>query len=154
MFLQTFGATEALPPEDADMIVDNTATGSTLRANRLVIVDTVMRSTTRFFCNRHTLEDKNKRRKLEELTMLMKSALRAKEKVLLEMNVSTQDFKRLVAELPCMRAPTISELYNGDGYAIKIAVASKEVADLIPKIVALGGRDILEYRLEKIVTND
>ena len=86
--------------------------------------------------------------------MLMKSALRAKEKVLLEMNVSQDDFKRLVAELPCMKAPTISELYNGGGYAIKIAVNSCEVPALIPKIVALGGRDILEYKLEKIVTNE
>jgi len=66
------------------------------------------------------------------------------------MNVSKEDFSRLVAELPCMRAPTISELYNGDGYAIKIAVASRQVKDLIPRIVALGGRDILEYKLEKI----
>ncbi len=151
VFSQSFGATEALPPEDADMIIDNTATGATLRANRLVEVETVMRSTTRFFCNRKAYEDTEKRKKLDELTMLMKSAIRAKEKVLLEMNVSREDFPRLVAELPCMRAPTISELYNGDGYAIKIAVASRDVAALIPRIVELGGRDILEYKLEKIV---
>ena len=81
----------------------------------------------------------------------MKSAMRAKEKVLLEMNVSRDDFERLVAELPCMRAPTVSELYNGEGYAIKIAVSSKAVPALIPRIIALGGRDILEYKLEKIV---
>jgi len=152
IFLRSFGATEALPPEDADMIVDNTATGTTLRANRLVEVDVIMRSTTRFFCNKAAFENKEKRRQLEELVMLMKSAISAKEKVLLEMNVSKADFQRLVAELPCMRAPTISELYNGDGYAIKIAVPSREVKDLIPRIVALGGRDILEYKLEKIVT--
>jgi ATP phosphoribosyltransferase len=83
--------------------------------------------------------------------MLMESALRAKEKVLLEMNVSKADFERLVVNLPCMRAPTISELYNGDGYAIKIAVPSKDVPGLIPQLVANGARDILEYRLEKIV---
>jgi ATP phosphoribosyltransferase len=152
VFLQTFGATEALPPEDADMIIDNTATGTTLEANRLTIVDELMRSTTRFICNRQALEDRTKRQKLEELKMLMQSALRAKEKVLLEMNVDRQDFDKLVANLPCMRAPTISELYNGQGYAIKVAVPSCDVPRLIPQLVALGAKDILEYKLEKIVT--
>ncbi|MBP9089876.1 ATP phosphoribosyltransferase [bacterium] len=151
IFLQTFGATEALPPEDADIIVDNTSTGTTLKHNRLVIVEEIMRSTTRFICNPKALEDPIKRRMLEEMTMLMKSTLLAKQKVMLEMNVSREDFERVVSNLPCMRAPTISELYNGDGYAIKIAVPTKEVPDLIPKLVALGARDILEYKVEKIV---
>lgn len=151
VFLQTFGATEALPPEDADMIVDNTATGTTLKANRLTIVDELMQSTTRFICNRQAFENPDKRRKLEELAMLMKSALRAKEKVLLEMNVDQADFQQLVAKLPCMRAPTISELYDGQGYAIKVAVPVADVPQLIPKLMALGAKDILEYKLEKIV---
>lgn len=83
--------------------------------------------------------------------MLMKSTLLAKQKVMLEMNVSRDDFERVVSNLPCMRAPTISELYNGDGYAIKIAVPVKDVPDLIPTLVSLGARDILEYKVEKIV---
>lgn len=151
VFLQTFGATEALPPEDADIIVDNTATGTTLRHNRLVEIEVLMRSTTRFICNREAYESKEKRRKLDELTMLMQASLRARDKVLLEMNVAREDFERLVGDLPCMRAPTISELYNGDGYAVKIAVSSRDVPTLIPKLVALGARDILEYKLQKIV---
>lgn len=151
VFLQTFGATEALPPEDADMIVDNTATGSTLTANRLTIVDELMRSTTRFFVNKQALDNPTKKRKLDELVMLMQSALRAKEKVLLEMNVSQENFQPLVGNLPCMQAPTISQLYGTDGYAIKVAVPAKEVSQLIPRLVALGARDILEYKLEKIV---
>jgi ATP phosphoribosyltransferase len=151
VFLQTFGATEALPPEDADMIVDNTATGSTLNANRLTIVDELMRSTTRFFANKAALANPVKKQKLDEIVMLMQSALRAKEKVLLEMNVDTKDFDALVGSLPCMRAPTISELYNGQGYAIKVAVPTNEVSKLIPKLMALGAKDILEYKLEKIV---
>jgi ATP phosphoribosyltransferase len=151
VFLQTFGATEALPPEDADMIVDNTATGSTLNANRLTIVDELMRSTTRFFANKAALANPVKKQKLDEIVMLMQSALRAKEKVLLEMNVDTKDFEALVGSLPCMRAPTISELYNGQGYAIKVAVPTNEVSKLIPKLMALGAKDILEYKLEKIV---
>jgi ATP phosphoribosyltransferase len=151
IFVQTFGATEALPPEDADVIVDNTSTGTTLKHNRLTIVEELMRSTTRFICNKQALEDPLKRKMLEEMTMLMKSTLLAKEKVMLEMNVSKEDFQNVVANLPCMKAPTISELYNGDGYAIKIAVSSKEVPDLIPALVAMGARDILEYKVEKIV---
>lgn len=151
VFLQTFGATEALPPEDADMIIDNTATGSTLSANRLTIIEELMRSTTRFICNQKAFEDPLKRRAMEELTMLMKSALQARERVLLEMNVDQADFERLVANLPCMKAPTISELYGGQGYAIKVAVPSASVRQLIPQLVALGARDILEYKLEKIV---
>jgi ATP phosphoribosyltransferase len=151
IFVQTFGATEALPPEDADVIVDNTSTGTTLKHNRLIIVEELMRSTTRFICNKQALEDPMKRKMLEEMTMLMKSTLLAKQKVMLEMNVSKEDFERVVSNLPCMRAPTISELYNGDGYAIKIAVPVKDVPDLIPTLVAHGARDILEYKVEKIV---
>lgn len=151
VFIQTFGATEALPPEDADMIIDNTATGSTLRQNRLEIIDEIMQSTTRFICNKDAYNDPVKRKKLDEMTMLMKSTLRAREKVLLEMNVSTEDLDRLVKDLPCMRAPTISQLYNGEGYAIKVAVPTADVPNLIPKLVAAGAKDILEYRLEKIV---
>lgn len=154
IFLQTFGATEALPPEDADVIVDNTSTGTTLQHNRLVIVEELMRSTTRFICNKQALENPIKRKMLEEMTMLMQSCLSAKDKVMLEMNVSLADFEKLVTHLPCMRAPTISELYNGDGYAIKIAVPSKDIPDLIPKLVQLGARDILEYKVAKIVVGN
>lgn len=152
IFVRAFGVTEALPPEDADMIIDNTATGVTLKHNRLVIIDELMVSTTRFVCNREALKNPIKRKRLEEMAMLMESSLRANEKVLLEMNVSIADFERLVADLPCMRAPTISQLYRSDGYAIKIAVPTKDVPALIPRLVSLGARDILEYRVDKIVS--
>lgn len=151
VFLQTFGATEALPPEDADMIVDNTATGTTLKQNRLVIVDELLRSTTRFICNRKALENPVKRKMLEEMVMLMESCLRARNKVLLEMHFSCEDFDKVINELPCMKAPTVSKLYGEQGYAVKIAVENKEIPTLIPKLVSLGARDILEFRLEKIV---
>lgn len=151
VFVQTFGATEALPPEDADMIIDNTATGSTLDANRLQIVDELLQSTTRFICNRAAFENPRKRQQLEELTMLMQSCLRAREKVLLEMNVDEKDLEALVTNLPCMRAPTIAQLYGEQGYAIKVAVPAGTVKQLIPQLVSLGAKDILEYKLEKIV---
>ena len=130
IYLQTFGATEALPPEDADMIIDNTATGATLQDNRLVIVNELLRSTTRFFCNRKALEVPEKRKTLEEMCMLMESSLRARSKVLLEMNVSSEDLARIVEDLPCMKAPTVCQLYGEQGYAVKVAVAKSEV----PKI--------------------
>jgi ATP phosphoribosyltransferase len=152
VYIQTYGATEALPPEDADMIVDNTSTGSTLRQNRLAIVDELMQSTTRFICNQSVLDDPWKRRKMEEIQMLMKSAMQAEEKVLLEMNVPKAAFETVINNLPCMRSPTVSPLHNDEGFAVKVAVATQEVRTLIPQLVAAGARDILEYKLEKIVS--
>lgn len=151
IFLQTFGATEALPPDDADMIIDNTATGATLKQNRLVVVDEIMKSSTRFICNKKALESPSKSKMLTEMRMLMESCLRARDRVLLEMHVPLEDFDNIMRQLPCMKAPTVSRLYDDQGYAIKIAVTNREVPELIPKLVALGARDILEFKLEKIV---
>jgi len=152
VFVQTYGATEALPPEDADMIIDNVSTGETLKSNRLTIVDRLIKSTTRFICNKEALKDPWKRKKLDELTMLMRSALNADDRVLLEMNVPAKYLDAVVNGLPCMRAPTVSSLHNNEGYAIKIAVLSREVPALIPQLRERGARDILEYKLEKIVS--
>lgn len=151
VLIKSHGATEALPPEDADMIIDNTSTGSTLVANRLTIVDEILQSTTRFLASREALTDPWKKEKLDQMVMLMKSTLNAERKVLLEMNVSVADLEKLVADLPCMRSPTVAPLYGEEGYAVKVAVPAKEVSKLIPQLVALGARDLLEYRLEKLV---
>jgi ATP phosphoribosyltransferase len=149
--IKTYGATEALPPEDADMIVDNTATGSTLRLNRLAIRDELMRSTTRFIADANALKDDWKAQKLNELVMLMRSVQAAQDKVLLEMNVSPENLDNLVAHLPAMRSPTVSPLYQQAGFAVKVAVPVKDVAQLIPILKQIGAQDILEYKLEKIV---
>ena len=154
IFLRAFGATEALPPEDADIIVDNTASGATLVANRLKIVNEVLTSTTRFVCSREAFENPIKRKKLLEMTMLMKGCLEAKERVLIEMNVDEDALERLVENLPAMRSPTIARLYNEKGYAVKIAVEKAAVSSLIPELLRLGARDILEYRVDKIVAGD
>lgn len=154
IFLRAFGATEALPPEDADIIVDNTASGATLVANRLKIVNEVLTSTTRFVCSREAFENPVKRKKLLEMTMLMKGCLEAKERVLIEMNVDEDALERLVENLPAMRSPTIARLYNEKGYAVKIAVEKSAVSSLIPELLRLGARDILEYRVDKIVAGD
>jgi ATP phosphoribosyltransferase len=98
------------------------------------------------------MRDERKREKLEQMRMLMQSTLNAESKVLLEMNVSKEDFEKLVAELPSMRSPTVAPLYNEEGFAVKVAVPAKDVSKLIPKLISLGARDLLEYRLEKIVS--
>ncbi|MHC5037540.1 MAG: ATP phosphoribosyltransferase [Planctomycetota bacterium] len=154
VFVQSFGATEALPPEDADLIIDNTASGTTLRQNRLVVVDEILPSTTRFICNRRVLEDPEKRRKLEEIRMLMRSTLFARERVLLEMNAPRDCFPAIIDRLPCMRSPTVAPLHGEAGYAVKAAVPAQDVPELIPALIEAGARDILEYRLEKIVLDD
>ena len=151
IFVQTYGATEALPPEDADIIIDNTSSGTTLHHNRLVIVDELMTSTTRFICNKQVYEDPVKRARLDELTMLMKSTLQARTKVLLEMNVPIEVFEQVVNNLPCMLAPTVSPLFDGKGYVVKAAVSTDLIPILIPRLVTLGARDILEYKLQKII---
>jgi ATP phosphoribosyltransferase len=154
VFLQTYGATEALPPEDADLIVDNTATGATLRRNRLQVVSTIMRSSTRFVCNRNALSDPFKRRKIEDIATLMKSALLADSRVLLEMNVAGDRLERVIDILPCMRSPTVSTLHAEQGYAVKAAVPARDTHNLLLKLREAGARDILEYKLEKIVNGD
>lgn len=151
VFLQTYGATEALPPEDADMIVDNMSTGATLRRNRLQVVDTLMTSSTRFICSRKALDDPAKRNKIEDMATLMESVLLAGRRVLLEMNVPRGSLDRVVNILPCMRSPTVAPLHGDDGYAVKAAVPSADTRGLIISLRKAGARDILEYRLEKIV---
>jgi ATP phosphoribosyltransferase len=150
-FLKSYGATEALPPEDADMIVDNTSTGATLRANRLSIVAEILSSTTQFVAHTPSLQNPWKKEKLDQMVMLMRGTLNASQKVLLEMNVSNQQVEQLVKDLPCMQSPTVSPLYNENGYAVKIAVFAKDVPKLIPQLVARGAKDVIEYRLEKLI---
>ena len=120
-------------------------------ANRLAIVDEILQSTTRFIASQKALQDSWKKEKLEQMRMLMESTLHAQNRVMLEMNVAKADLESLVAGLPCMRFPTIAPLYGEDGYAVKVAVPSREVSRLIPELVARGARDLLEYRLEKLV---
>jgi ATP phosphoribosyltransferase len=150
-FLRTYGATEVFPPEDADMIIDNTATGNTLREHKLKIYKVIMESTTRFIAGRQTLKDPWKRNKIEELRMLFQSVLDARERVMLEMNVPKDRFDRIVKILPCMRSPTVAPLYGEKGFAVKIAVKRSEVVKLIPRLKKLGATDILEYEFRKVV---
>jgi len=148
--LRTYGATEVFPPDDADMIIDNTSSGQTLRDNGLKIIGTILESSTRFAASHSALADPEKRRRIEELAMLFRAVLDGHERVMLEMNIPKEQFESL-ASLPAMRSPTVAPLYGDAGYAVKIAVKKHEVPDIIPKLKNLGALDIVEYDLRKVV---
>jgi ATP phosphoribosyltransferase len=148
--LRTYGATEVFPPDDADMIIDNTSSGQTLRDNGLKIIGTILESSTRFTASRSALADPEKCRRIEELAMLFRAVLDGHERVMLEMNIPKEQFESL-ANLPAMRSPTVAALYGDAGYAVKIAVKKHEVPDIIPKLKNLGALDIVEYDLRKVV---
>jgi ATP phosphoribosyltransferase len=150
-YLRTYGATEVFPPEDADMIVDNTATGAALKEHKLRIFAVLMESTTRFITNKKALGDPWKRNKILELKMLFQSVVDARDRVMLEMNVPKSRLKKIVKVLPCMRAPTVAQLFGEQGYAVKTAVKKTEVTRLIPALKKLGATDILEYEFKKVV---
>jgi ATP phosphoribosyltransferase len=149
--LRTYGATEVFPPDDADMIIDNTSSGQTLRDNGLRIIDTILESSTRFVAGKAAMADKEKRGRIEELAMLFKAVLDGRDRVMLEMNVNEENFNGLVSGMPAMRSPTVSPLCGDDGYAVKIAVKKNEVPDIIPQLKKLGAVDIVEYDLRKVV---
>lgn len=150
-FVRTYGATEVFPPEDADCIVDNTATGSTLRANNLHIVDTLMTSSTRLYASPKTMDDPGKRARIEDVVLVVRSVLEARQRVMIELNVAPDDLENVIAVLPCMREPTISSLHGNSGYAVKAAVPQKALATLIPEIKARGGSDIVVTAISQIV---
>ena len=149
--IRSWGATEVFAPEDADLIVDNTATGTTLRQNGLEIVDVLLRSTTRVYANRAAMEDPSKRVVIDELLLLMKAVLNARQRVLLEMNIDAVRLAQLIDRLPAMKSPTIARLYNSDDYAVKVAVPRTDVARLVPELKRLGATDILETDIRKVI---
>ncbi len=150
-FVRSYGATEVFPPEDADLIIDNTATGSTLEANHLEIVDVLMCSSTRLCACPKALDDPRRRRRIEELVLLVRSVLEARQRVMVEVNVADARLSELLAVLPCMRQPTVASLAAGGGFAVKAAVPRDELPEVIPKVLAAGGTDIIVSRLAQII---
>lgn len=150
-FVRSYGATEVFPPEDADCIVDNTATGSTLRANGLAIVDELLTSTTRLYANPRALDDPVRRDAIDRLVLLLRSVLEARQRVMVEVNVTAATLEAIIEALPCMREPTISTLHGGNGYAVKAAVLRSELARIVPEIKARGGTDIVVSATSQIV---
>ena len=150
-FLRSWGATEVLPPEDADCIVDNTATGSTLEANRLSIIDTLMTSSTRLYANPRALECPERRGLIEDFVLLLTSVITARSRVMLELNVAKADLERVVQLVPCMRTPTIASLYGDEAFALKAAVPKGELSDLIPTLMRAGATDVVVSKIDQIV---
>ena len=150
-FVRSFGATEVFPPEDADCIVDNTATGTTLRANGLSIVGELMRSSTRCYASPAALDDPARREAIERLVLVLRSVLEARARVMVEVNVTADKLDAVCAALPCMRQPTLSMLHGEEAYAVKAAVPRTLLAIVIPEIKARGGTEIIVTALSQIV---
>jgi ATP phosphoribosyltransferase len=150
-FVRSYGATEAFPPDDADVIVDNTATGSTLRAHGLLVVDEVMQSSTRLYASREAVRDPARARAIEDFALLVRSALDARARVMLELNCPPESLEPLVRALPSMRTPTVSPLHGGRGFAIKAAVPRQDLARLVPSLKALGATDLVVTEISQLV---
>ena len=147
----SWGATEVKPPVLADAIVEATETGSTLRANRLQILDTVMESNTQLIANKSALADSGKRTKLENIALLLKAAIEAQGRVGLMLNVRRADLATILALLPALQRPTISALSDDEWVAVNTIIEERTVRDLIPKLKTARAQGIVEYPLNKIV---
>jgi len=147
----SWGATEVKPPHLADAIVELTETGTSLRANNLRVVDTILESSTRFIANKKAWQDTWKRRKMENIVMLLRGALAAEEKVGLKMNVPARALKRVMSLLSALHSPTISTLSDQEWYALEVMINEKLVRELIPKLKMAGAAGIVEYPLNKVI---
>jgi ATP phosphoribosyltransferase len=147
----SWGATEVKPPDLADAIVEATETGSTLRANRLAILDTIMESNTQLIANTKTMADPAKRTKLENIALLLKAAIEAQGRVGIMLNVRRSDLQAVLSLLPALQRPTISSLSDDEWVAVNTIIEERTVRDLIPKLKAARAEGIVEYPLNKIV---
>ncbi len=148
----SWGTTEAKVVEGlADAAVEITETGSTIKAHGLRIVCDLMETHTVFIANRTALENPWKKRKIEQIALLLESALMAREKVLLKMNVPGDRIDQLVKQLPSLHAPTINKLYDNNWLAVETVISKKEVRRIIPTLKATGAEGILEFELRKMV---
>ena len=147
----SWGATEVKPPVLADAIVEVTETGSSLRANKLKIIDTVLESNTQLIANAASWEDEWKRRKLEDLKLLLEGAINALGKVGLMMNVPASALDAVLGVLPALKMPTISHLTDPEWFAVNTILDESTVRHIIPRLKQAGGQGIVEYPLNKIV---
>lgn len=147
----SWGATEAKAPELVDAIVELTETGSSLRANQLRILDTVLTSTTRLIANKDTWADAEKRAKIEQLALLLQGALQAENQVLLKMNAKKSAVAVISGVLPALQAPTVNTLSDPSWVAIETVVSKTVVREIIPQLKAAGATGIIELALNKVV---
>lgn len=147
----SWGATEVKPPMLADAIVEVTETGSSLRANHLKIIDTVMESETHLIASKDALANAWKSQKIEQIAMMLRGAIDAQAQVGLMLNVKQADLKNVLAVLPALNSPTISQLNNSEWVAVNSIVNEDVARDVIPQLKAAGGAGIVEYPLNKVV---
>ncbi len=147
----SWGATEVKPPTLADAIVEVTETGSSLRANRLRIIDTVMESETHLIANRNAYSDPWKRQKIDKLALMLNGAIAAQGRVGLMLNVTKQNLQQVLAVLPALNSPTVSALSDTGWAAVNTILEENVVRDVIPKLKNSGATGIVEYPLNKIV---
>jgi ATP phosphoribosyltransferase len=147
----SWGATEAKPPELADAIIEVTETGSSLRANNLVILETIMESNTVVIVNKSAWKDAWKKKKIEDLVLLLKGALAAEEKVGLKLNVRRKDLEKVLKVLPALNSPTVADLQDKDWVAMDTVVDEKIVRVIVPKLKDANAEGIVEYPLNKVI---
>jgi ATP phosphoribosyltransferase len=147
----SWGATEVKAPLLVDAIVEGTETGSSLRAHRLRIVDTVVESTTKLIANHQSWADPWKRGKMERLALLLKGALEAEMKVGLKMNVPRAKLQQVASQLPSLHTPTLSNQVDVDWVALEVIIDQPVVRDLIPRLKEAGAEGIIEYPLNKVI---
>jgi ATP phosphoribosyltransferase len=147
----SWGATEAKPPDLADAIVEVTETGSSLRANKLRIVDTLLESNTKFIANRKAWASPGKKEKMAEIVMLLKGALAAEEKVGMKMNLPASKLNEILEILPALNKPTVSSLSDKNWVAVETIIDEKLVREIIPQLKKRGAKGIIEYPLNKII---
>jgi ATP phosphoribosyltransferase len=147
----SWGATEVKARELVDAIVEVTETGSSLRANKLRIVETLLESTPRLIANRKAWEDPWKRHKIETMALLLRGAMEAESKVGIKMNVRDTDLQKLLLSLPALRNPTVSNLSQGGWVAVETIIDESVVRELIPQLKLAGAEGIIEYPLNKVV---
>ena len=147
----SWGATEVKPPMLADAIVEVTETGSSLKANRLRIIETLMESETQLIANKTAWADSWKREKISNLSLMLNAAIAAQGRVGLMMNVPSDLMTAVTAQLPALNSPTVSQLSNGEGFALNTILDEAQVRDVIPRLKAAGATGIVEYPLSKVV---
>ena len=147
----SWGATEVKVPDLVDAIVDITETGSSLRANKLRIVDTLLETNTKFIANKASWQNPAKRRKIETIALLLQGALEAETKVGLKMNVPKKSIEAIVKAVPSLRNPTISALSSPEWVALETIIDESVVREIIPQLKSLGAEGIVEYPLNKVV---
>jgi ATP phosphoribosyltransferase len=147
----SWGATEVKVPDLVDAIVDITETGSSLRANKLRIVDTLLETNTKFIANKKAWANKAKRKKIETLALLLRGALEAESKVGLKMNAPKKALAAIIKAVPSLRDPTVSPLSNPDWIALETIIDESVVREILPQLKSLGAEGIVEYPLNKVV---